>query len=134
MVDCVQRENKMRVLVCGDRKWSNCDLIFEWLLALRDKYGIDLIVIDGAARGADSCAFNATVPLEVKSVRFPANWAKYGRAAGAIRNQQMLDEGKPDLVLAFHNDIENSKGTKDMVARARKAGILVEVISHAKPA
>jgi hypothetical protein len=41
-----------------------------------------------------------------------------------------LDEGKPDLVLAFHNDIEHSKGTADMVRRAARAGVRVEVITN----
>jgi hypothetical protein len=64
-------------------------------------------------------------------MEYPAQWHKYGRAAGPIRNQQMLAEGKPDLVLAFHDDIDGSRGTKDMVNRARRAGVKVEVISHA---
>jgi hypothetical protein len=58
---------------------------------------------------------------------FPADWEQYGRAAGPIRNQQML-EAKPDRVFAFHEDLEHSKGTGDMVRRARKAGVPVEVI------
>jgi len=43
----------------------------------------------------------------------------------------MLDEGKPTYVLAFHDNLAESKGTKDMVTRAKKAGIPVEVWSHA---
>ena len=37
----------------------------------------------------------------------------------------MLDEGKPDTVVYFHDNIERSKGTKDMVSRAKKAGLPV---------
>lgn len=47
-----------------------------------------------------------------------------------IRNKQMLDEGKPDLVLAFHTDIENSKGTKNMIYQAKKRGIKVILIKE----
>ena len=54
----------------------------------------------------------------MKVIKFPAEWDKYGKAAGVLRNQQMLDEGYPDLVVYFHKDLENSKGTKDMVTRA----------------
>jgi hypothetical protein len=61
-------------------------------------------------------------------IKVPADWTKYGKAAGPIRNQEMLDMD-PDLVLAFHSDLDNSKGTKDMVARARKKGVKVIVIS-----
>lgn len=83
---------------------------------------------EGEARGADRLAAEAARRLGIPShriLRFPAKWGKYGKAAGPIRNQQMLDEGKPTLVLAYHNDLENSKGTKDMVSRAEAAGVTV---------
>ena len=51
-----------------------------------------------------------------------------GGAAGAIRNGQMLTEGKPDLVVAFHGNISISKGTKNMVEQATKAGIRCIVV------
>lgn len=64
------------------------------------------------------------VPKE-RILAYPADWDKYHRAAGHIRNQQMLAEGKPTLVLAFHHDLAKSKGTKDMVRRALKEGLPV---------
>jgi hypothetical protein len=57
---------------------------------------------------------------------FYADWDKHGRAAGPIRNQQMLDEGKPDLVVAFL--LPQGSGTLDMIRRTEKAGIEVRVI------
>lgn len=51
---------------------------------------------------------------------YPALWNKYGKSAGPIRNQQMLD-----IVYAFTYDLENSRGTRDMVLRARKTKIPV---------
>ena len=59
---------------------------------------------------------------------YPANWNLHGRAAGPIRNKQMLDEGKPDIVYAFHPNISESKGTKDMVRQAKNRGIETIVI------
>jgi hypothetical protein len=56
---------------------------------------------------------------------YPADWEKYGKAAGSIRNSEMLTKGKPHGVLAFHNDLVNSKGTKNMVVQSLKAGIPV---------
>jgi hypothetical protein len=117
----------MRVLVCGDRNWTNKEAIRAQLL--HRKGYIDGI-IEGGARGADSLAGECADELEIFCMVFPAEWDKYGKAAGPIRNQQMLNEGKPDLVLAFHKDIENSKGTKHMVKISRKAGIPVEVITE----
>ncbi len=123
----------MRVLVCGSRAWTDVDLVTHRLREILNETKIknsDFTIIDGLAHGADHAGFISAGRLGMASVRFPANWNKYGLAAGPIRNQQMLDEGKPDLVFAFHDDIEHSKGTGDMVRRARKAGIPVEVISH----
>jgi hypothetical protein len=65
--------------------------------------------------------------LEVR--KYPAKWHTYGKAAGPIRNREMLKEN-PELVIAFHDDIKNSKGTKDMVTIAQKAGITVVIISN----
>lgn len=87
-------------------------------------------VIEGEARGADTIGREAADVLMIPVLRYPANWAQFGKAAGPRRNQEMLDKGKPDLVCAFHDDLKNSKGTKDMIRRARQAGIEVRHFSH----
>ena len=106
------------VLVCGDRNWTNKDKIREVII----KHTPSLI-IHGGCRGADTLAGEVAKELGIPVKVFPAEWDKYGKAAGPIRNQKMLDEGKPDLVIAFHNNIENSRGTKDMLYRAAKHAI-----------
>ena len=115
-----------RVLICGARNWSNAKLVRE---ELKKHLPIDC-VIEGEAWGADTIGRQIAESMGIDVLAFPANWSKYGRAAGPIRNKQMLTRGKPTLVLAFHNDLENSKGTKDMVRQARKAGVEVIVISE----
>lgn len=120
----------MKILVCGSRHWEDRALIARTLADKGCGYA-PVKVIHGDCRGADRMAGEYAEHQGCSVFKFPADWTKYGRAAGPIRNQQMLDEGKPDLVLAFHDDIERSKGTKDMVIRARNAGIPVEIISHA---
>lgn len=114
----------MRVLICGDRNWANRDAIWDAILKYC-KPGDT--IIHGAARGADSIAgeIGNMMASKLTVLPFPADWAQYGKAAGPIRNQQMLIEGKPDEVWAFHDDLPNSKGTKDMVTRAEKAGVRV---------
>lgn len=128
----------MRVLCCGDRHWESFEIIERELKKL-DK---DTIIIQGCADGADKkCRYIARILyLKLLSSKdnhdvlnnpgFPANWKRYGRAAGLIRNIQMLDEGNPDLVLAFHTNIENSKGTKNMIEQAKKRGIKVVLIKE----
>src|SRR5687767_935094 len=114
-----------RVLVCGSRNLSE-KRRQEVIDALEYLYRRSpLVIIHGAARGCDSMAGDWAVRRSCEQIEFPANWAKHGRKAGPIRNQQMLDEGKPDVVLAFPE--KDSVGTWDMVERAQKAGVEVLV-------
>jgi hypothetical protein len=57
--------------------------------------------VDRGATDADTLAreFGEHKGIPVRT--FPADWERHGRAAGPIRNRQMLEEGKPDLVVAF---------------------------------
>ena len=123
----------MRILVTGDRHWTDKFFINKILREIwyeLDEFGIPLVIIHGCAKGADSIAGEIGEKQGLEVIKFPASWHKHGRAAGPIRNQLMLDEGKPDLVIAFHDNIIESKGTKDMVNRAQKAGIETRVYSH----
>ena len=116
----------MRVLVCGSRDWTDAALILETLRGVAEV----TVVIHGAAPGADTLAGEAARAMGIPVQAFPADWDRYGRAAGPIRNQRMLDEGHPDLVLAFHDDIASSRGTADMFRRALAAGVQVRLVSH----
>lgn len=123
----------MKILVCGDRHWSNGKLILEHLRCFKDDPACpseEVVVIDGMAAGADSIGHQVAVELGFGTERYPAEWSKFGRAAGPLRNKRMLVEGKPDLVLAFHNSLSSSKGTKNMVKIAREVGVEVRIISE----
>ena len=91
-----------KVLICGSRDWTAHEPIRAWLSKLQDM-GFDT-VIEGEARGADIIAREEAQLLGFTVMPFPANWRQFGRAAGPIRNRQMLDE-QPELVLAFHEYI-----------------------------
>lgn len=108
----------MRVLICGDRNWTDIKRIRQVVKKLAPS-----LIIEGGAKGADTIASQVGEELGIPVKEFAAYWVKYGRAAGPIRNTKMLKKGKPELVVAFHNDIENSKGTKNMLMQAKEAGI-----------
>jgi predicted Rossmann-fold nucleotide-binding protein len=111
----------MRVLVCGGRDYSDESAVWGALDALRQRYG-RLTVIQGGATGADELARRwAVIQASTHLINEPADWKKHGKAAGPIRNQRMLDEHRPDLVLAF----PGGRGTADMVRRAKSAGVNV---------
>lgn len=137
----------MIILVCGGRDYSDAATLRRILDSYRNIYGL----IHGDARGADrlakewmrrriaidceQCLMNRKVdPTGALGFRrhsdlwmagYPADWKTHGKAAGPIRNQEMLDLNPGiELVIAF----PGGTGTADMVRRARAKGITVEEI------
>jgi hypothetical protein len=113
-----------RVLVAGSREHSDRNLIFAALDAEAEEHG-DLIVVHGAAPGADTLAGVWARQNERPELRFPAEWTRYGKPAGPRRNRVMLREAEPDSGLLF--PLPNSKGTWDMKDIAEAAGVPIEV-------
>lgn len=122
----------MFVLLCGDREWSNRLIIEHALSKLHLSVGIDLL-LHGAYRGADQMGDAVARELDIQVEPHPADWRRYGRLAGPRRNHEMLVRlldlaPKPGpitnrLVLAFHDHILSSKGTRDMVEQAHQVGV-----------
>ncbi len=122
----------MRILVCGGRNFDDSTLVFATLDALFPSTDdietwlppSDTVIIHGGARGADLLGDSWAVTNWVRIEEYRADWEKYGKSAGYIRNKQMLVEGKPDLVIAF----PGGKGTAMMVKIAKDAGIEVKEV------
>ena len=110
----------LRVLVTGGRDYSDAQAVSDSLNRLDEIASIEC-VIHGGAPGADALGAVWAASRHLRMEAYPADWGAHGRAAGPIRNQRMIDEGKPDLVVAF----PGGRGTADMVRRARAAGIEV---------
>ena len=125
MTDC-PRCPELRVLVCGGRKYNDSAMFSRVMGALFLDDGSvlarrGLTIIHGAQTGADTLAHQWAVANCARPAPYKAEWTKYGNPAGPIRNQRMIDEGRPDLVIAFPGWV----GTNDTVTRARAAGIPV---------
>lgn len=129
----------MIVLVCGSRDWGDAIPI----VAALEFYATacaPLVVIEGGAGGADRIAGTWAANARRRGVgwvRFPADWDGHGKAAGPIRNQQMLDwmllSSEPKLVLAFKDAFDRmlqQGGTEDMVRRSTAAGVPTYVFDH----
>jgi hypothetical protein len=117
----------MRVLVCGGREFTDVPRLWSTLDALLQQHRFK-VVIDGASddvtgpyKGADYWAHQWAIARDIPTERFSAAWKDLGKAAGPVRNRRMIDEGKPDLVVAF----PGGKGTGNMVQQAMDAGIKV---------
>lgn len=115
-----------RLLACGGRDYHDAATVNRTLDRVLAERGI-AVLIHGAARGADTLAAewaaSRGVPVEV----YPARWETDGRKrAGPLRNQRMLDEGKPTACVAFPPGPRGPEsGTADMVRRCEAAGVLV---------
>lgn len=117
-----------RVLVCGGRDYDDWHFLCEALDAINDTKPMGM-VIQGGARGADALARAWADARGVACLSFPALWRKHGRAAGPIRNKEMLDEGCPHLVVAF----PGGRGTDNMCEQAHNAGVKVFRVFPARP-
>ena len=120
---------KMRVLVCGGRKFNDTGLMIGVLDRLHTEKSFT-VLIHGNARGADTIADAWASGRGVRREPYDVpqgEWDELGKKAGPLRNQRMLDEGKPDLVVAF----PGGAGTKDMVRRAVKAGVAIHEVNRA---
>lgn len=123
----------MYVIVCGDREWTSSEdrlLLFFALDLLKISLGQDkLVIIEGECQGVDISAREWAIAMQVEYLPFPADWSQ-GRRGGPQRNLKMLQEGKPDHVIAFHDTIALSKGTKNMVELAKKHGITTTIYTR----
>lgn len=104
-----------RVCVTGGRKFKDVDR----LCGVLDAVKRISVIIHGNAKGADSIAGMYAEMNGIPVITFNADWNGEGLAAGPIRNQRMLTEGKPDLLVAM----DGGTGTADCISRAKTLGI-----------
>ena len=112
------------LVVCGSRYWRSRRTIVSCLRSARAQGFTH--VIHGGCRGADAIAGEEAARLGFHVVVVPANWRRDGKMAGTMRNAAML-ELKPQLVLAFAQQLQKSRGTGYTVQLARIFGIPVRV-------
>ncbi len=115
----------MRVLVCGGRNFNDLGMVWGQLDAFHALAGPITLLIHGAAPGADTLGAKWALSNNVEIAVYPAEWKRLGKSAGPIRNQRMIDEGRPDRVIAF----PGGAGTADMVRRAKSSNVPVIEIS-----
>jgi hypothetical protein len=119
---------KKRIIVCGARDYTDYRRVES---SLREERELIELCINGGAKGADLFADSACSVLRIPKERMDAKWREQGLGAGPIRNQKMLQKLKEYLgekqVWAFHDDLEKSKGTANMISLAIQAGIAVRL-------
>ena len=111
----------MKVAIVGSRGYSAPTKVVKYVRLLPR----DTVVISGGAAGVDTWAEAAALFHGLETIVFPAQWDRHGRAAGMMRNSDIV--GVADRLVAFWDGV--SRGTEDSINQARARGIPVEVIA-----
>lgn len=120
-----------KVIICGSRDFTNYDLLkkkCDKILEKRKEKGEEIVIISGCSRGADTLGEKYAKENGYEVLRFPADWEKYKKRAGYIRNEKMAEEA--NACIAFLQDDKECKGTKNMISIARKKNLLIREITE----
>jgi hypothetical protein len=115
----------MYVIVAGGRDFDDYELLCRKLdIILKNQ--TEVVIVSGAARGADTLGERYAKERGYPVHPFPALWNKYGRRAGFIRNAEMLNYS--DALVAFWDG--KSRGTAHMIKIAREKGLPTRVVRY----
>ena len=120
------KNRQFKVIIAGTRFFNDYSLLKETadrLLADKITAGYSIVIVSGGCAGADLLGERYAKENGYSIDRYPAEWQKYGRKAGIMRNAVMADNA--DALIAYWDGI--SRGTKNMIDEARKKGLAVRV-------
>lgn len=113
------------LLVSGSRDWTDVEKIVSALNDMRNEGYTRLV--HGGCRGLDCIAAAVAMGMGFEVIKEDADWEKFGKKAGPIRNQMMVDGYQASFLLAF--PMGEARGTGDMIRRAKRAGISMRIIT-----
>lgn len=121
----------MKVLVTGSRYYNDVSTVWRILDSTNSIVGGISLLIDGASDdvtgpyiGADYWSHQWACAHNIPTSRYHAQWKIQGKAAGPIRNKRMLDEAKPEILVAF----PGNNGTRNMIELCQKAKINIRFV------
>ena len=110
----------MKVIIAGSRTINDYSLVASAI----EQSNFDVTeVVCGDAKGVDTIGDQWAQKNTIPVTHFPANWKKFGRGAGCIRNRQMAEYG--DALIAITT---GSRGTANMIKEATKLGLKIFVL------
>jgi hypothetical protein len=114
------------IAIVGSRSITDKEFVFSTIDCYLSNLNKDeIVIVSGGAVGIDSLAMLYAAEHNIKTEIFKPDWEKYGKSAGFIRNQQIVD--RADYLLAITT---GSKGTADTIKKAEKKGIVIKVKTH----
>ena len=118
-----------RIIIAGGRDFTDRALMEKCLIEWADSLNLepeDITIVSGGARGADALGERIARNFACNLCIYPANWNKWGKSAGHIRNSLMANNA--DYLLAFWDG--SSPGTKSMIEKAEQLNLGVTVINY----
>ena len=122
-----------KVIIAGSRDFDNFISAEYNLLSFFKAFGIhgtDIEIISGGAHGADKIGEQFAKKYNIKLTVFPAQWDKYGKSAGIIRNAEMAQYAKDGILFAFWDG--ESHGTKNMIDTAKRNEMTAVIFEYWK--
>lgn len=120
-----------KVIIAGSREFDNYDMLKEKcdkILSRKVNEGEEIVIVSGTARGADTLGEKYAKERGYKIERYPANWDKYGKRAGYLRNKKMAEVSNACIV--FLSSKAENKGSKMMISIATEEKLLIRVITE----
>lgn len=117
-----------RVIICGSRKFNNYELLKSTLEDYFKDGTSEVIIVSGHAKGADDLGEQYADWKKIPVEQYPADWDRYGKQAGMMRNLEMADVA--DECIAFIAKDAESKGTKNMISIMKRKGKKVTIIDE----
>lgn len=120
-----------KVIIAGSREFDNYDMLKEKcdkILSRKVNEGEEIVIVSGTARGADTLGEKYAEERGYKIERYPANWDKYGKKAGYLRNKKMAEVSNACIV--FLSSKAENKGSKMMISIATEEKLLIRVIKE----
>ena len=118
----------MKTIIAGGREFDDYELM---TISLSDLPLTITEVVSGTARGADQFGELFAMDHDIPITRFPADWDKYGKSAGPLRNEEMAEYA--DACVCFWNGNTHRSGTYHMINFAKERKLLLEVIRYEPP-
>jgi len=115
----------MRVAIHGSPKWVRKDVIMNVLKALSPT-----LLIEGGRIGAERIAYQCAKELQIPTKTFNAQWDIYHSKAGIVQREEIIQEGRPEVVIVFCSDISRYLSVQRMIARAKKYYIPVKCYNY----
>lgn len=117
-----------KIIIAGGREFSDYQLLKEKVdnIISEKRKRFQIVIISGKARGADSLGERYANENAFNIMEFPADWDKYGKKAGYMRNTEMAENA--DALIAFWDG--KSKGTKHMIDIATNKNLPIRIIRY----